>query len=128
MDILFSQTLILNNLLIKEFKKEKIDYQKGITVTTDGRWRENSELLKSLGQLGIMSIEMETAAILSVCQYRKLPASVINIPVDLPTNDRNPNDFKGIPNRKTYAYDLRNCLKQIIPPVVNVLAEFYEKK
>jgi len=118
----------LSNQLILEFKKQKIDCQKGITITTDGRWRENPESLKSLNQLGVVSIEMETAAILSVCQYRKLPAAIVNIPVDLPADGKNTNDFKGIPNRKTYTIDLENCLKQTIPPVVNALTEFFKKK
>jgi len=86
----------LNTLLIKRLTEGGVDYQQGITVTTDGRWREDPVLLKQLCQLGVISIEMETAAILSVCQFRKLPAAAINIPTDLPADEESEEDFKGI--------------------------------
>lgn len=73
---------VLNNVLIKKMTEANIDYYQGVTVTTDGRWRENPVLMKQAGELGAMSIEMETAAILSVCQFRKIPAAAINIPAE----------------------------------------------
>ncbi|MFA6459014.1 MAG: hypothetical protein WCV79_01280 [Candidatus Paceibacterota bacterium] len=117
----------LNTLLIKRLTEGGVDYQQGITVTTDGRWREDPVLLKQLCQLGVISIEMETAAILSVCQFRKLPAAAINIPTDLPADEESKEDFKGIPNRETYESDLRNCLMRIIPFAVGTLKDLYHK-
>ncbi len=117
----------LNTLLIKKLNDSGIDYQQGITVTTDGRWREDSELLKQLSQIGAISIEMETAAIFSVCQFRKLPVAAINIPSDLPTDESNKDDFKGIPDRTTYKLNLENSLRRIIPTVVDTLKDYYQK-
>ncbi|MEK9177686.1 MAG: hypothetical protein AAB777_01035 [Patescibacteria group bacterium] len=117
----------LNTLLIKKLIEGGVDYQQGITLTTDGRWREDPVLLKQLCQLGVISIEMETAAILSVCQFRKLPAAAINIPTDLPADEESEEDFKGIPNRETYESDLRKCLTRIIPFAVETLKDLYHK-
>ena len=117
----------LNALLIKKLTEKGIDYQQGITVTTDGRWRENPELLKQLSQLGAVSIEMETAAILSVCQFRKIPASAINIPADLPTDEDDKNDLKGVPNIETYHSDVKKIMGKIIPVAVDTLNDYYKK-
>lgn len=117
----------LNNILIKKMTEANINYQQGITVTTDGRWRENPELLRELTQLGAVSIEMETAAILSVCQFRKIPASAINIPADLPTDEDDKNDLKGVPNIETYHSDVKKIMEKIIPVVVDTLKDYYKK-
>jgi uridine phosphorylase len=117
----------LSTALIKKINDNKINYQQGITITTDGRWREDPGLLKELGQIGVVSIEMETSAIFSVCQFRKLPVAAINIPADLPADEDNKDDFKGIPNRETYKKNLENSLKKIIPAVVDALKDYYQK-
>lgn len=117
----------LNSLLIKKMTKANIDYQQGITITTDGRWREDPVLLKSLSKLGVMSIEMETAAILSVCQFRKIPAAAINIPADLPTKKDDKNDLKGVPKIDRYHSDIKKIMEKIIPVVVDTLKEYYKK-
>jgi purine-nucleoside phosphorylase len=111
----------LNCKLIQTFEEVGTQYQTGITVTTDGRWRENVKLLEKLNQLGVASIEMETAAILAVCHFRRLIGAAINIPTDSPTENSN-DDFKGIPDRETYPTLLRASLKKIIPIVVNTLS------
>jgi uridine phosphorylase len=116
----------LNNILIKNIVEAKMDYQQGITITTDGRWREDPVLMQQLNNLGVMSIEMETAAILSVCQFRKIPASAINIPVDVPTKKDSKNDLKGIPNVKTYHAEVKKVMTKIIPVVVEALTEYYK--
>lgn len=117
----------LNSLLIKKMTEANINYQQGITITTDGRWREDPVLLKDLSELGVMSIEMETAAILSVCQFRKIPATAINIPADLPTKKDDKNDLKGVPNIATYHSDIKKIMEKIIPVVVDTLKEYYKK-
>lgn len=116
----------INNLLADNFTNKGINYQQGITVTTDGRWKEDVELLKLLSRMGVVSIEMETAAILSVCQFRNLPAAAINIPTDLPADEENDNDFKGISDRLNYNNNLEESLNLIIPPVVNSISSYYK--
>ena len=117
--------IFLNSLLIDAFKKNKIKYQYGITITTDGRWKEDVDLLKELNKLGVISIEMETAAVLSVCQFRKIPAVAINIPADAPADEDNSDDFKGIPDRKNYRNNIENALNLIVPVVINTLTDYY---
>lgn len=117
----------LNTILIKRLNDVGINHQQGVTVTTDGRWREDPELLKELSQIGAVSIEMETAAIFSVCQFRKLPVAAINIPADLPADEDNKDDFKGIPDRETYKSNLENSLRKIIPTVVDTLKDYCQK-
>ncbi len=116
----------LNDILIKRMSEAGINYQRGITVTTDGRWREDQLLLKELNSLGVMSIEMETAAVLSVCQFRKIPAAAINIPADLPTKEDDKNDLKGVPNIATYHSDVKKIMTKMIPVVVDTLKEYYK--
>lgn len=116
----------LDNAIREQFKKRGVDWQEGLTVTTDGRWREDPALLKELHDLGIVSIEMETAAILAVCRFRKIIASAINLPADLPV-EHSTDDFKGLPNRETYDADLRSMLLKITPAVVDALVSTYKK-
>jgi purine-nucleoside phosphorylase len=114
----------LNNILIKHFKDGEIKYQSGVTVTSDGRWREDPELLKKLSSVGAVSIEMETAAIIAVCQFRKIPVAAINIPADLPADEDNKYDFKGIPDRSTYPENLTRTLTLIVPVIVDSAVQF----
>lgn len=117
--------IFLNSLLIEAFKKNKIKYRPGITVTTDGRWREDVKLLKRLNKLSVISIEMDTAAVLSVCQFRKIPAAAINIPVDSPADENSDHDLKGVPDQKNHKDNLEKIFRLIIPIVVNVLADYH---
>lgn len=114
----------VNTVLIAHLEKLGISYQQGITVTTDGRWREDPKLLRGLSNLGVISIEMETAAIFSVCQFRKIPVAALNIPADLPIDEHSGNDFKGIPDREKYRYNLENALRKTVPAVVNALKDY----
>ena len=116
--------VFLNSLLMETFRKKQIAYQNGITITTDGRWREDVELLKKMSQLGVVSIEMDTAAILSVCQFRKIPASAINIPVDSPVNEDNRNDLKGVPSEKNHKKKLEKAFSLVIPAVIDSLISY----
>lgn len=115
----------LNFMLTEAFKKNNIDYQHGISITTDGRWREDTALLKELSKLGVMSIEMDTAAILSVCQFRKIPAAAINIPVDIPTNENSKHDLKGVPSQKDHIKKIEGAFKSVLPVVINTLTNYY---
>lgn len=114
----------LNRALREHFEKNGITPQEGITITTDGRWREDPELFKKLHGLGVISVEMETAAILAVAQYRKLFGAAINIAADLPADVESGHDFKGIPDRENYDENLNRSLRQIIPIVIDTLVAF----
>lgn len=118
----------LNFFVAEAFKKNKTNYQYGITVTTDGRWRENTVLLKELSKLDVLSIEMDTAAILSVCQFRKIPVTAVNIPSDSPTEEKNNNDLKGVPSRKDHIKKLETVFKSILPIVVSALVNYYTER
>lgn len=117
----------LNNFLVNKFKDNQIKYRLGVTVTTDGRWREDPNLLRKLSNAGAISIEMETAAIFAVCQFRKIPVSAINIPADLPADEDNQYDFKGIPDRSKYAKNLDQTLTLLTIPVVDSAIELYKQ-
>jgi len=117
---------ILDNHLKSEFEAAGIRWQEGLGITSDGRWREDPDLLKKLSQLGVVSIEMETSAILAMARFRGLVASAINLPADHPTEDSE-DDFKGIPNRETYKNDVRNALLRTIPPVVEAATKHHKK-
>lgn len=116
----------LNNVLLKNLEDLNISYQTGITVTSDGRWKEDPDLLKKLSLLNVLSIEMETAAIFAVCQFRGLPVSAINIPTDHPADDDSEDDFKGIPDRGAYPKNIEVALKKLVPVVVKTLLDFRE--
>lgn len=110
----------LNNCIANWFNKVSMDYQMGVGITTDGRWRENPEWLKTMSQYGAMSIEMETSAILAVGICRHIPIAAINIPADSPVaEDDTKTDFKGIPDRATYASKLEKGLRAVVPVVTD---------
>lgn len=49
----------------------------GVTVTTDGFYSETDEYLDSLRKSNVMNIEMESAAIISVCQKNNIRGACI---------------------------------------------------
>ncbi len=117
----------LNAALATSFKKNNLPFQFGITVTTDGRWRENPALLRELAQLGVLTIEMDTAAIFSVCQFRKIPVAAVNIPVDLPAHEKGEDDLKGVPTRRDHRQKLEAAFSIILPLVLGALVDYYKQ-
>lgn len=117
----------LNSILVQKMEEKGFTYCVAPTVTTDGRWMENPTLLQQLNKLGIATIEMETAGIFSVCQYRNIPVAAINLSTDSPAQEEvAEGDFIGIADRKKYQADLKNALNVIIPIGVSALVEFYK--
>jgi uridine phosphorylase len=118
--------VVFNNVLSDCLKNNHIDYQRGITITTDGRWREKPEWLQEMSNYGAVSIEMETAAIFASCIYRHIPVAAINIPADSPVvkNHNEETDFKGIPDRSKYEENLENALTSIIPVAIDAAVSF----
>ena len=118
----------LNTFLANTFQNNKVKYRLGISVTTDGRWREDIDFLKKLSGVGAISIEMETAAIMAVCQFRKIPVAAINIPTDSPADEDNQCDFKGIPDIVKYTENIDKTFVLIVPLVVDSMIEFYKEE
>lgn len=117
----------LNCLLVNKLKIARFPYRVAPTITTDGRWMENPTLLKKLNKLGIATIEMETAGIYSVCQYRSIPVSAINLCTDSPVQEEKiEGDFIGIPDRNKYRIKLERSLMNVVPISVSALVEFYK--
>jgi nucleoside phosphorylase len=86
-------------------------------------------LLKELNKLGVLSIEMDTAAIFSVCQFRKVPVAAVNIPADLPVEEKtNSSSLKGIPDQKNHIKKLETIFVLILPMVLSALVEYYTKE
>lgn len=116
----------LNTYLVSALKEAEFPYKVAPTITTDGRWMENPTLLQQLNKIGIETIEMETAGVFAVCQYRHIPVAAINLTTDSPTQEEAiEGDFIGIPDRKKYQVDLTNTLKKIIPIGISALTNFY---
>ncbi|MBU0458545.1 hypothetical protein KJ652_04070 [Patescibacteria group bacterium] len=116
----------LDNEIRKEFYKQQMNWQEGPTITSDGRWKEDVQLMKELSEIGVRSIEMETSAILAVCLHRKLPASAINIPTDVAVA-HSESDLQGVPDRDSYTDRLHKVLGTVIPVTVNALVNRYEE-
>lgn len=108
--------------LKKSLKKHGFSAQSGISMTTDGRWRENAELMKKLSKIGVITIEMETAAIFAVCQFRNLIAAAINIPTDYPLKHE-AGDFKGVTDHDVFQKNLESTLVKTLPAVYEAIVQ-----
>lgn len=67
--------------MIKRIKKvlnnSKIKYRIGTTWTTDAPYRETLSEIKEYKKEGVLTVEMEAAAILAIAKYKKVEAGVI---------------------------------------------------
>lgn len=84
----------LNDSLSDFFAHKKIKIKKGVVYTTDGRWREDREKMKRLASCGVISVEMETAAIFAVGMGNAFPVLSISIVSDNPHNEES--EFVGV--------------------------------
>ena len=67
----------LTNLLINTIKELNIDYIKGPTWTIDAPYRETTAEVKHYQKEGILTVEMEAAALFAVAQYLDVEAGAI---------------------------------------------------
>lgn len=118
--------LIFSYQLIKTLEKHGIDTNHGLSVTTDARWLEKPEFMQRLADQGILSIEMETAAIFAVCQVRRLVAGAINIPTDYPLH-QSEGDFKGVTDHRVFEEKLKGILRKLYPAIIEVLLKTRRK-
>lgn len=65
-----------------------------LTYTTDGRWKENHELIDYYMRLGAKSIDMESSALLSMGMDRNILVQSLSIITDSPLEDTE--EFIGI--------------------------------
>ena len=58
-------------------KKHNLEYEEGITWTTDAFYRETKSRMNLRKEQGAIAVEMECASIAAVCKYRKVPFSQV---------------------------------------------------
>ena len=80
--------------LKEAFVSKGIPTHTGITWTTDGRFVESDKKVDSFSKLGVLSVDMETSALLLVSWLHKIPAASISVVTDKPIYDLN-KKFKG---------------------------------
>jgi uridine phosphorylase len=62
----------LNSLLERALKKEGLPFSKGPVWTTDAVYRETSDKVRAYQGQGILAVEMEMAALMTVAIYRSV--------------------------------------------------------
>lgn len=85
---------IYNDALSKYLTKLGLSIKKGIVYTTDGRWREDREKMKRLASCGIISVEMESAAIFAVGMGNSFPVLSLSVVSDNPHSEES--EFVGV--------------------------------
>ncbi len=63
--------------LLKAAKELGVEVRSGVILTGDAFYAENQEMVKLWSSLGVLSVEMEAAAIFILSQIKKLKAGVI---------------------------------------------------
>jgi len=90
---------------------------KGKTISTDAPYRETINKERSWQNNGILGVDMESSAILSVCQYYKIPAVSILMVSDKHNFDDNSNwewDIDSMESKKVKFIELLMSLAKII--------------
>ncbi|MBI9008974.1 MAG: nucleoside phosphorylase [Tenericutes bacterium] len=67
----------LNKKIEEELTKRHLDYEEGITWTTDAFYRETRSRINKRKEQGAIAVEMECASMAAVCRYRNIPFSQI---------------------------------------------------
>ena len=86
----------------RSMKRNGIGFMVGPTWTTDAMFRETMAELRHYGRMGIMTVEMETAALFSVARARKAKAAALFAISDIP--GENEGDSRSYPAKMTDAY------------------------
>lgn len=99
-------------------------YHQGITWTTDGRWVESLDKMRKLKKWGVLSVDMETSALYTVCLLNKIPCVALNFISDFPMKSEK-DGLRGIPDDyKIYKKELLESVDKL----TRSLVEKYEKK
>ncbi len=72
-------------------------HYRGVTWTTDGRWVESLDKMHKLKKWGVLSVDMETSALYTVCLLNKIPCTALNFVSDFPMKSEK-NGLRGIPD------------------------------
>lgn len=75
-----------------------------LSWTTDGRWRQADEKIQEYSDLGVVSVDMETAGLLSAAWRRNTRACSVSIVGDTPIRQLG-REFKGVPQSESDWYD-----------------------
>ncbi|HIH31156.1 TPA: nucleoside phosphorylase [Candidatus Woesearchaeota archaeon] len=77
----------LNQRIEKNLKNMHIPYIKGPTVTTDAPYRLSVSKCRELRKQGIITSDMESAAVFAISQHRKIKSAAIFVISDVATKD-----------------------------------------
>lgn len=73
----------LRESLEQEFIKRKVSFRTGTTWTTDAVYRETTIEIETFRKHGVLSVEMEAAALFAVATYRKISLAAVLVISDL---------------------------------------------
>ena len=99
-------------------KKQRRPYRKGPTITIDAPYRFSISQAKELRKEGILTSEMEAAAVFAVCKFRRISSAAAFVISDLATEnfEWEPRFYanelkKGMDNLFTISLDTFNSMK-----------------
>lgn len=98
----------------KVLKSSGIGYKKGPTITIDAPYRFPISKARELRREGVITSDMEAAAVFAISKYRKVKSAAIFAISDLATRD-----FKWVP--KFHAKELRQGMENLFKICVKVL-------
>ena len=105
-----------------QLKKKKYTVHNGIVWSTDGRWKENDESIKSRISDGAIATDMESSALFAFGIDRKTPVASISILSDEIHNSEG--EFKGLSDKDIW-------FKLVLPNAVAVfdnLVKLFSKR
>ena len=73
--------------LYNALNKQKVRTHVGLSLTTDGRWKETVEMLRNYNRLGALTVDMETSALFSAGMDIGIPALSLSMVTDFPVFD-----------------------------------------
>lgn len=91
---------ILCEQLRARLEEVGVSASRGLSWTTDGRWTESDEEIRLYSALGVLSVDMESAALLACGWKRRLRCASVSLLADLPI-DHLGHKFKGIANHES---------------------------
>ena len=86
---------LLLNKLIKKLRAEKIDFHVGRNWSTDALYRETTAEIKHYQKQHVLSVEMETSALYSVCTRRKAACAAVYVVSDYVGDGKWQPDFRN---------------------------------
>jgi uridine phosphorylase len=72
----------LTGLLERYLAKGNIAWHSGMVLSMDAYYRQTPEMVRDYGERGCLGVDMETAALLAVGQYRRVPVAALLVVSD----------------------------------------------